>query len=576
MRFLCIVWVLCGLASSSFALDRNAFTFTSYDLNLRIEPEQQRLAAEGTITLRNDSDSPQKNLSLQISSSLGWRAIGLEDRPVQFLTQTYTSDIDHTGVLSEAIVSLPRAVAPGGTISLKVRYEGVIPQDATRLTRIGVPADQAKHSDWDQIDQAFTAVRGVGYVVWYPVAMEAASLSEGGGSLFEALRRWEDRETGATMNLKLSVSGEGTPAVTLCSGKGGKTEYEQMGRAYGSETECSYSPLGTAVPLFVIGSYKNVDRPAVHIAYLSGHEAAAEVYASAAEKVVPFVRGWFGPARSKIEVVDMPDSQTAPYESATMLLIPLDTVESKLAEVSAVHQLTHAAFPSNRPWIYEGLAHFAQAAYVESVSGRQAALDSMAPHRTAILTAEKALAMGPHADIPTERSLINTSTEEFYRSKAMYVWWMLRDMVGAPALKRALAAYRPEEDKNPSYMQKLIETQSHRDLEWFFDDWVYRDRGLPDFQVKSVYPRKMLPNGYMVTVTVQDTGAAGAEVPIRVQFAGGERIARLEVHGNSENSIRFEMPALPEKLVVNDGSVPESNMNNNTSTITVAAPAEQP
>ena len=27
-------------------------------------------------------------------------------------------------------------------------------------------------------------------------------------------------------------------------------------------------------------------------------------------------------------------------------------------------------------------------------------------------------------------ALINTSIEELYRSKAMYVWWMLRDMIG--------------------------------------------------------------------------------------------------------------------------------------------------
>ena len=67
--------VLCLLYSSlGFALDREAFTFTNYDLNVRVEPEQQRLAVRGKITLRNDSSAPQKNLTLQISSSLKWRA----------------------------------------------------------------------------------------------------------------------------------------------------------------------------------------------------------------------------------------------------------------------------------------------------------------------------------------------------------------------------------------------------------------------------------------------------------------------------------------------------------------------
>jgi hypothetical protein len=50
----------------------------------------------------------------------------------------------------------------------------------------------------------------------------------------------------------------------------------------------------------------------------------------------------------------------------------------------AAHQLTHAAFSSPRPWINEGLAHFAQALYLEQQKGRQAALDYMGLHRSAL------------------------------------------------------------------------------------------------------------------------------------------------------------------------------------------------
>jgi len=43
----------------------------------------------------------------------------------------------------------------------------------------------------------------------------------------------------------------------------------------------------------------------------------------------------------------------------------------------------------------------------------------------------------------------------------------------------------------------------------------------------------------------------------------GDQSKRLEVRGKSKNSIRFEAPALPSEVVVNDGSVPESDMANN-------------
>ena len=172
LRFLC---VLCSLLVRAHALDREAFTFTNYDLDVHIESDQQRLAVRGKITLRNDSTSPQRNLTVQISSSLDWRSVQLDGKPVQFISQPYTSDIDHTGALSEAIVTLPREVSAKGIVEWEIGYEGIIALDATRLTRIGLPEERARHSDWDQIGKSFAAVRGIGYVVWYPVATESAN-----------------------------------------------------------------------------------------------------------------------------------------------------------------------------------------------------------------------------------------------------------------------------------------------------------------------------------------------------------------------------------------------------------------
>jgi len=130
--------------------------------------------------------------------------------------------------------------------------------------------------------------------------------------------------------------------------------------------------------------------------------------------------------------------------------------------------------------------------------------------------------------------------------------------------------YHPEEDKEPSYMPRLIQAQTQRDLEWFFDDWVYRDHGLPDFKVESAFTRKTLPDGYMLTITVNNAGGAGAEVPLTVKFAGGEVTKRLVVRGKSNGVIRIEVPKPPEEVVVNDGSVPESDMTNNVFKIEAA------
>ena len=249
-------------------------------------------------------------------------------------------------------------------------------------------------------------------------------------------------------------------------------------------------------------------------------------------------------------------------------MTPLSNKDPKPVQMTLVHQLTHASFFSPRPWIYEGLAHFAQALYRERQDGRQAALDYMGLHRAALLEAEKQVfvpsAISIAAKPPTGQALITTFEEAFYRSKAAYVWWMLRDMVGEDALKKALAAYASEQDHDPAYMQHLIEAQAKRDLGWFFEDWVYNDHGLPDFRVQSVYPSKMSQGGYLVTITVENLGGAGAEVPLTLRFQSGSVTKRVKVHGKATAVIRIDAPSAPEEVVVNDGSVPETNASNNT------------
>jgi hypothetical protein len=563
MKLLGVLCVLSVLITPSLALDREAFTFTNYDLHVRIEPEQQRLGVRAKITLRNDSLVPQKNIALQVSSTLDWRTIQIGGESVEFVTHEYTSDIDHTGALSEAIVTLPHEVPAKGTIDLDIGYEGVIPLDVTRLKRIGVPEDKARHSDWDQIGKSFTAVRGIGYVVWYPVATESADLSEG-NTVFEALGRWKAREAEANLKIKLTDSGAtGEPPLLVCNGKSGQQFYQQMGRAYSVQGEYSFEPLGTAVPLFVIGSYDALERSSLKTSFLPGHKSGAENYALAADLAVPLVTEWFGAPRQKAETVELADPEAASSESGPMLLTSLSSTNSAAYELSAVHQLTHAAFSSLRSWVYEGLAHFAQALEREQQNGRPAALDFMGRHRTAIVDAEKALAAAHNANEAANQSLINTSIEEFYRSKAMYVWWMLRDMVGDAALKKALSAYHSDQDRESSYVQHLIEAQTHRDLEWFFDDWVYRDRGLPDFRVESAYPRARVNGGSILTVTVDNLGDSGAEVPVTLRMENGEVTKRVEVHAKSKAAVRFEANSPPQEIVVNDGSVPESDTSNN-------------
>lgn len=191
------------------ALEREAFTFTSYKLQVAIDPAKPVLAASGSITLRNDSATPQRVAVLQISSTLNWTSVRLEGKPVQHLSHPLVSDVDHTGELSEVVVTLPREVAPKASIALQVAYEGAVPHDATRLERIGTPKAIAAASDWDRVSASLIALRGAGYVVWYPVSLEAASLADA-NQFSEMLGRWKQRHSGSVLSARISIAGTPT------------------------------------------------------------------------------------------------------------------------------------------------------------------------------------------------------------------------------------------------------------------------------------------------------------------------------------------------------------------------------
>lgn len=606
------------LSGCGFALDREAFTFTNYELQVQLDLAQHGLGAAGFITLRNDSNAPQKNAALQISSSLTWISIKLMpgEKTVTYVTHPYESDVDHTGSLSEAVVTLPQAIAPGGTVQLEVTYSGQILPDATRLERMGAPKETAAANDWDEVSAEFTAVRGAGYVTWYPVAMEAVSLKDGHDYGLE-LGRWRAREAEAQMvfdvinarqlyvDMNDRQRGIAAPGG-FGSGNSGGPVVE--GNSY------FFDPLGYRTPVLFAGTYTNSTAGHLEIQGLNATKEQLQAMTAAEGDVAPTIRGWLGEQPSYAEVFQLPQASAIPFESGRDLFMPFSSDLSKQAlEVRLAHTFAHAALYSPRPWIYEGLANFMQALVVEQQGGREAALAYMKQQLPAMVQEEKenqvAFENSPQGQKPksnlagygtaegvplrktgeaeangAETSLIAARDELLYRTKAMYVWWMLRDMLGDAVIEGALAKYKPDEDKDSGYMQRLLEQEARAQrvfpkvkLEQFFDDWVYRDQGLPDFSVKSTFTRKLLSSPgdehYMATITVANAGNASAEIAVTVSAGEHERVARkLAVPARGEVSIRIPTVNVPMTVSLNDGSVPESDMNNNSASI--VAPSE--
>jgi hypothetical protein len=502
---------------------------------------------------------------LQISSSLDWRAIRAGDKLLQFVTQPYTSDIDHTGSLSEAIVTLPQEIAPHATIDLNIAYEGVIALDTTRLERIGTPKDVARNSDWDRIDEDFSAVRGVGYVTWYPIATESANLSEG-NDLSEVLARWNSRESLSDMSLMFASTKDCTILFSGTKDRFVVTRDKPL-----KIGAFSVTPHSGSVPTFVLADYKTIDvKRNSAVNFLPDKEAVAASYAEVLGNLDPLQRA---NGLLSLQVAQMPFAGAAPFVSGYLLLTPLQplTDESRL---TLVYALARQKAASPRPWISEGLAHFAQVFDIEQRHGRSAALAYLKAHSALLVDAESSHNQSDQASATPRRSLVDTTDSMYLQTKAMWVWWMLRDMMGEASFNVVLFSYQSLEDNDPAYMPRLIASHTQHDWQWFFDDWVYHDRGLPDFKVGSAYAAVVPTKSFMLTITLDNLGTAGAEVPVTIKFTGGEVTKRIEVQAKSQSTFRVEMPAAPQEIQVNDGSVPESNVGNNVFKVDQIMPAK--
>lgn len=541
--------------------DRRAFLFTHYDLALDVDAAHATLAVRGHITLHNDSVSEQSKLAMQISSSLKWVAVKAQGEILKFKEETIDSGADHTGTVNELSVDLFKPVPPGADMDIEVAYKGQITLNGDRLVALGAPVEVARRSDWDRITPSFTAIRGAGYVLWYPVAIDPSPL-DSSNRVLNDVAAWRSRNAAASMHVRWRWSGEQSPRILTANGVIHIVPAlnEQL-----NSYDIQWIHLGVLAPVIVAGEYFSQTCSAGTVYRLLNTPASvssAPLYQEGCNKIATAIADWTGHTPLGAQFIELPENTDAPYDAGATFLTAMRVKDVPTIELQVVHALSHAALPSFRPWIEEGVAHYLQARTRELQGGRNAAIHFMDQRRPFLEETEKTIAS------ETMESLVQSEREVMFRTKGMYVWWMLHDMIGDKALTQALATYSQSADHGAAGMQRLLESQSqkdgvHKDLEWFFDDWVYRDRGLPDFSITNVVPREGLNGSWLIAVTVENLGNAGAEVPVRLILPGGETLQRVIVKARDKLVVRIPSTERPTEVIVNDGSVPESDYDNN-------------
>ncbi|MGC2398124.1 MAG: hypothetical protein WA510_00005, partial [Acidobacteriaceae bacterium] len=554
--------------------ERQAIAFLAYDLDIHLQPREHAMAVRARLQVRNDSDHPLHRLPLQISSAFQWTSVRVADGTAVFSQMKVDSDMDHTGALEEAVISLPRPLAPQQTLAVDVTYEGKAPLSATRLEQIGTPADIAEASDWDRVADDFVGLRGLGNVAWYPLASVPVRLGDGAKFFTEAAAgRLRQRQATVSMKVTAEFFGE-APNLAVLDGHTftlTPTSLPAAALVPGIVT-CTLPPtrLGFASPSLFMLNRTAREGNGVKVFARTENVESAQAYLAAATIVAPFLQQWLGTEpRGPLQIVDLPEQEDTPFEDGGVLFTPVRSTEpDKLAAV-LVHSLTHIYFQSPYAWLEEGVPSFISSLWVEQKLGRDTAIQQLDNDRAALSLAEPADSLSEDVE---RQALLSARDPVYYRTKATYVFWMLRDLAGDDALGRALRAYQPGSDSAGTGFEQVLQRASNKDLKWFFENWVYHDRGLPDLSIAGVYPNKAsLPGAYVVAVDVTNSGTAEAQVPVSVSSATATVTETLRIPARSQVSHRFVVQGRPTEVAVNDGTVPEAEASVHRQTVSFSA-----
>jgi len=545
--------------------DREAVTVAGLDLDVRLSTQAQQIAVRGLVTVRNDAKAPIERIPLQISSSLNWERIRIGGHDVSIRVATVDSDSDHTGQLHEAVVRLGEALLPGATRQVEVVYSGTVAATARRLLSVGTPEDSAAHSDWDEISPDFTGLRGFGNVVWYPVTSVPVIIGDG-ARLFGEIGRQKLHAVGMPFHLQLTLEfphGQ-APTVVVVNGHALKLDVADPKTptadvAGTAAADTGPMKLSFESPSLFVAARAAQPGPHLNVYTAPGDEVAAKGWIAASTRVSPMIERWLGiDSRTELTVLDLPDPDDVPWESGPLLAIPVRDEPPEQIESVLAHALTHAWMAPNPYWLNEGASNFMGMMWYDHQHQRDRALATLENGRQAL-----ALEEPPSPGEAQGQPLLRATSPVYYRTKAAYILWMLRDIAGEDVLGAALRASNAAAEKGNGdaagvFQAALMAAAPGRDFKWLFADWIDADHGLPDLAIDKVFPNAVQSGNWLVSVTISNAGYAAAVVPVTVRSATNTTTERVLVSARGTVTPRLLVQGKPIEAQVNDGTVPET------------------
>ena len=227
------------------------------------------------------------------------------------------------------------------------------------------------------------------------------------------------------------------------------------------------------------------------------------------------------------------------------------------------HELAHSWFGDlvtcknwAELWLNEGFATFMEAAYREKAFGRRNYLIKIKRDAEIFLIDDSVN--------KKRNALFNQNADDvaslFERPATIYskggaVLHTLREEIGDDAFWKAVNAYLTKHkfgNVESTDLKAAMETASGRDLDWFFDQWVYM-AGHPKLEVKKAW----IPATKTLRVTVSQMQKpdkitpAVFRLPMEIEFANGDakRTEKLNITKRIE-TFSYKLPAEPTAMSI--------------------------
>ncbi len=227
-------------------------------------------------------------------------------------------------------------------------------------------------------------------------------------------------------------------------------------------------------------------------------------------------------------------------ENAACIFYDEDALDgTRTSEALIAHEIVHQWFGNSATekdwchlWLSEGFATYLTNVYFEQTKGVSAFRERLIKERKTIISFEKRY-KSPVVDT-AYNSLMDLLNPNSYQ-KGGWVLHMLRNELGDEDFHQTIRTYYQKyrlSNADTKDFQNVAEEVSDKDLQWFFDQWLF-NRGHPKLNIET----EVHENSLAMSIRQRDL-LFDIKLPIRVYFDNGTSLN--ELIGINDHQTRFK------------------------------------